>query len=73
MASFWVHENFTRSALWIHSSACPRCHEGHVSHRSPGARWHGPFQEREDAFELATQVQQQRAMTGPHSCPICKP
>lgn len=73
MQSFWVHENFTRAALWIHCSTCPRCHEGHVSNRIHGARWHGPFEQREDAFELAARVQRRGVMTGPHSCPICKP
>ena len=73
MGLFWVQENFTRSALWIHSSDCPRCTEGHVSNVIHGARWHGPFREREDAFDLATRVKQRSPMTGPHTCPICKP
>ncbi|HEV2677818.1 MAG TPA: hypothetical protein VGV37_25020 [Aliidongia sp.] len=73
MESFWVHENFTGSALWIHSSRCPRCHAEHVSNVIHGTKWHGPFEDRDDAVELATRVQRRSVMTGPHSCPICKP
>ena len=73
MEAFWVQESFTRSALWLHSSACPRCQGDHVSNPVHGGRWHGPFYYREDAVELATQVGERDTLTGPHDCPICKP
>ncbi|GGF30944.1 hypothetical protein GCM10011611_41290 [Aliidongia dinghuensis] len=73
MGVFWVQESFTRSALWIHVAGCPRFNEGHVSNIIHGARWHGPFHDRDDAYELAAYVKRQGALSGPHSCPICRP
>jgi hypothetical protein len=73
MDAFWVQENFTRSVLVLHLVGCPRANEGHVSNVIHGAKWHGPFYERDDALALAARVKQQAPMTGPHTCPICRP
>lgn len=54
--NFWVYENWTHKKAIVHKSGCSYCQDGRGIHGKTSkhnGEWHGPFEERDTAFQKA--------------------
>lgn len=54
--SFYIYENWTRDRGRIHRAECSACNYGAGIHGEDSGRngeWHGPYNDREQAFHVA--------------------
>ena len=56
MASYWVYENWTHKRARVHKANCSYCQDGtgtQASDSGQNGKWHGPFVDKEAAFQIA--------------------
>lgn len=70
--SYYVYDNWTRNRGRIHRAECSVCNDGNGFHKSDSGshgKWHGPFSDRDQAFQIADTLK--RADMAP--CARCEP
>jgi hypothetical protein len=72
MARYWVYENWTNRRVRVHRGECGHCKDGHGCQiEDPGrnGKWHGPFNDRSEVFDVAKRL----ARLDTKSCAVCSP
>lgn len=62
--SWWVYENWRAvkgGKARVHKGSCGYCNEGHGFRQDSGknGKWHGPFEDKDTAFEYAKTLRRQ--------------
>ena len=72
MGEYWIYENTAHDWARVHKGSCKRCNHGNGMH--PGSsnksgRWHGPYADRDEAFQNAIALGRDTI----RGCNVCVP
>ena len=72
MTTYWVYENWTHKRARVHLADCSFCLDGKGNQPTDSGQngmWHGPFQDRDAAFDKARHTRQKDTK----GCGHCSP